>query len=108
MMLEITDRARVELESLLTRVESEDPTSRPRAFRLVPQPSEPSGGPAVLALTVDEPRAGDVVVRHEERDVLVLDPLVSARVEGLVLDVVSTADGPRLGFARQTARRERP
>ena len=60
-----------------------------------------------MALTVDEPRAGDVVVRHEERDVLVLDRLVSARVDGLVLDVVSTADGPRLGFERRGARGER-
>lgn len=49
-----------------------------------------------LALTLDQEREGDQVVRHEERTVLVVDQSISDSLDGATIDVTDTPEGKRL------------
>lgn len=49
-----------------------------------------------LGLVLDNPRAGDEVVRLGERPVLLVEPEVSQSVAGAVLDVAETPSGAQL------------
>ena len=61
------------------------------AVRLTVQPNG-------LASILDEPRAGDATFEHNGRKVLVLDSQAAKTLDGKVLDVQPTDDGPRLGI----------
>lgn len=66
--------------------------SRDTAVRLTVQPNG-------LASALDKPRPGDATFEHNGRKVLLLDSQAAQTLEGKVLDVHSTDDGPRLGIS---------
>jgi len=95
-MIEVTPRARKELHGML--LEALAPRAngalRGLGFRLVALPEDPSA----LALRLDAPGRGDLVVEHEGCSVLIVDSQASLLLEGLTLDVVETEEGPSLGL----------
>ena len=87
-MLEITDRARVELKRL-----QQDNLAGPRqAVRL-------RACDGKLSLTIDAPHPGDSLFRHEHALVLIVEQGLSASLAQRVLDFPGPADrGSRGGF----------
>lgn len=49
-----------------------------------------------LGLALDEERAGDQVVEHQDRKVLVIEQDISQSLDGATLDAVDTPEGTRL------------
>ena len=60
------------------------------ALRLIPQ----SGGR--LALALDRPGEGDEAIEAAGETLLVVAPQVAALLDGSVIDVLETTEGPRL------------
>ncbi len=98
-MLHVTPRARSELHDLLARFTSDDPARALASFRLYPETPQPGASPG-LGLMLDEPGDGDEVIQHERRNILILDRVVSQKLDGLTLDLVKTPDGERLTLRR--------
>jgi Fe-S cluster assembly iron-binding protein IscA len=80
-------------EHLHTMLQEQAPDSDV-ALRLVPQP----GGRLVLAL--DEPDDGDESIEVAGETVLVVAPPVADLLDGSVIDVEQTEDGPKLTINR--------
>ncbi|MBI4308575.1 MAG: hypothetical protein HY684_07210 [Chloroflexi bacterium] len=88
-MLAVTDAAAKEMQSLL--VKSGAPPEA--ALRLVP---ETNG----LAFAVDVERPGDQVIGHQGKTVLLIAPNIQPYLEGILLDVRDTPEGPRFAASR--------
>ena len=82
-MVNVTEHA---LDVLVMTLETSAP-SMDHSFRLV-QESEDEYG-----LTIDEARAGDQMVKHGERTVLVMDDAVATALDGLTLDALDSPEG---------------
>lgn len=82
-MVNVTENA---LDVLVMTLETSAP-SMAHSFRLV-QESEDEYG-----LTIDEARAGDQMVKHGERTVLVMDDAVATALDGLTLDAMDSPEG---------------
>jgi Fe-S cluster assembly iron-binding protein IscA len=98
-MLHVTREAKQRLRYLLTQTVSNDHTLPDVGLRLVPK-SDPASGGAEIGLVVDEARDRDHVVQHEERKLLLLDPLIAQVLDGFTLDVKQTSRGMKLSFTR--------
>jgi len=100
-MIDVTAAAREVLQDLITRslpagTDGGDGVVREEVgFRLVPAPS-PDAEQASLSLALDLPREGDQVVRHADRNVLLVDGATAEALEGRVLDVDEGPEGPVL------------
>jgi Fe-S cluster assembly iron-binding protein IscA len=88
--LAVTQEAAEHLHNILL----ERATKSDVALRLVPQP----GGRLVLAL--DEPGDGDQSIEVAGETVLVIAPPVADLLDGSVIDVEETKDGPKLTINR--------
>ncbi len=82
-MVNVTEHA---LDVLVMTLETSAP-SMDHSFRLV-QESEDEYG-----LTIDEARAGDQMMKHGERTVLVMDDAVATALDGLTLDALDSPEG---------------
>ena len=82
-MVNVTEHA---LDVLVMTLETSAP-SMDHSFRLV-QESEDEYG-----LAIDEARAGDQMVKHGERTVLVMDDAVATALDGLTLDALDSPEG---------------
>jgi hypothetical protein len=91
-LLDVTPRAAEALHDMLVRTlgERSRPDGRSFGFRIVPNGGERAPG---LGLTLDSPRAGDVVVDHEGFSVLILDAFASKLLDRSRLDLVDLGDG---------------
>lgn len=58
-------------------------------------------GPGQFGLAPDREKGGDQVVEHEGSKVLLVDEEVSEALEGVTIDCVETAQGPRLVFSQE-------
>lgn len=96
-MLRITPRATMELRDMLARFAPEVPGRSRKAFRLIPESPEPGAAPGV-GLALDEPREDDEVVWHQECVLLIVDEIVSQKLDGLTLDLVEAPDGERFSL----------
>ena len=85
-MLEVTEKA---LDALTTVLDSSE-TEHDQGLRLSPRAE---GG---FGLVVDEPHDGDQVVSQGDRPVLIVEPEVSMGLDGAVLDVTESPQGPQL------------
>lgn len=92
-MVQITERASVELRRLLT-----DHFARPRQgvrLRLSPE--------GHLAMTIDVPHLGDSIIRRDNQPVLIVDGQLALRLAPRVLDFGSTSgSGFTLGWRAPT------
>ena len=61
---------------------------------------EPDDNAGSMTLALGEPEAGDSVIERDGADVLHVPGPVSSALDGGVMDVVQTADGPRLTITR--------
>lgn len=97
-MVHVTQRARAELCGMLVRaLESRGASDEvDLGFRLAPAREEPNA----LGLRIDASRAGDAIVEHDGRSVLIVDPNTANMLEGLTLDLVETPDGERLSIRK--------
>ena len=85
-MINVTKRAKQELERLLTTT-----VNWPEArLRLIDR------GNGVLGMGVDTESAGDEVVEYEGKPVLVIEPRLANTHEEITIDVDETADGAEL------------
>lgn len=94
-MLTVTTAAKDELHGLLDQILG-DPPHADAGFRLLADPLDEEGERAQLELKLDVRREGDEVVRHQGRDVLIVDGAASDLLTGLTLDVVDTPEGRSL------------
>ena len=86
-MIGVTERAKEELKKILA-----NKVDYPGAgLRLTD--STDSGH---LALKIDVEAPGDQVVKHEGSKVLLVEERLSTSLDGIVLDVEDTPDGPQL------------
>ncbi len=85
-MLNVTTRA----ASVLARTLRAGRAEAGLGFRLVPS------GVSEIALTIDQARDGDDVIRHDERTVLLMERWVSYVLDGAVLDIEEQASGTTL------------
>ncbi len=85
-MLNVTSRA----ASILARTLRAGQADAGLGFRLVPS------GVSEIALTLDQARDGDDVIRHDERTVLLLERWVSYALDGAVLDIEEQSTGTTL------------
>lgn len=89
-MLEVTQRAAEELKQVLDSA----PHEEGQCLRLV---TDAQGN---FRLTLDREREGDQVVRLGEEPVLLIDPVLSAGLDGVTLDMEETPQGPMLVLTR--------
>ena len=82
-MVNVTEHA---LDVFVMTLETSAP-SMDHSFRLV-QESEDE-----YSLAIDEARAGDQMVKHGERTVLVMDDAVATALDGLTLDAMDFPEG---------------
>lgn len=82
----VTDRAAEVLAYTLRNGEVDQDSG----FRVVP------AAPWLIALTIDQAREGDQVVRHGKQTVLLLETWVAYALNGAVLDVEEQAEGASL------------
>lgn len=85
-MLEVTDAA---INYLGDAIESKE-VGEPQAFRLV------ASDPNQLGLRLSEEQEGDQVIKRGDRTVLLVDPEISGRLDGAVLDADQSSGGARL------------
>lgn len=86
-MIAVTERAKEELEKLLS-----DKVDNPQAgLRLIT-----SGPPNQFGLSIDIEMPGDQVVKHKGSKVLLVEQELATRLEGLTLDVEDTPEGLQL------------
>lgn len=88
--LTVTEKAIGELSKTLAEASSE----AGEVLRLVAQPE---GG---FGLGVDQVREGDEIMGPGDESVLVIAPELADRLEGAVIDVDETEEGPRLTIRR--------
>jgi Fe-S cluster assembly iron-binding protein IscA len=86
----VTEAAVEHLQIILSGQEAENEI----ALRLTPQP----GGR--LVLTLDRPGEGDESIEAAGETVLVVAPEVADMLDGSVIDVQETEDGPKLTINR--------
>lgn len=94
-MVSVTDRA----VAVLARTLRDGEATRELGFRVV------SSGPGEIALTIDEAREGDQVVRHQEQTVLLIEDWLASALDGSVLDIEEQEGGSSLtlhGYRRRT------
>jgi len=85
-MINVTKRAKQELRRLLS--ENVDwPEGR---FRIMDR------GQGVIGLGVDIEAPGDLTIEFEGKRVLICEPVLAARLEGITVDVDDTPDGAEL------------
>lgn len=89
MTLSVTDRAAEALHKTLENVEREPD----QVLRLV---AESAG----LTLALDEPREGDEVVEYQGDTVMVFEPAIGDRLDGVTLDFAEGPEGGRLTLNR--------
>lgn len=82
----VTEAAAEQLHSILLRHQTDEKA----ALRLVPQP----GGR--LAIALDRLGVGDESIEAAGETVLVVAPDVATMLDGCVIDVLDTDDGPKL------------
>jgi Fe-S cluster assembly iron-binding protein IscA len=82
----VTEAAAEQLHNLLVEHQMDDAAT----LRLVPQP----GGR--LGISLDRPGDSDQRVELGGETILVVSPGVADMLDGSVIDVLETADGPRL------------
>lgn len=86
-MIGVTERAKEVLKELLA-----DKVDYPGAgLRLT---DDTDSGHLVLKIDVEEP--GDQVVKHEGSKVLLVEDRLSSSLDGTVIDIEDTPDGPQL------------
>ena len=91
-MISVTERAKQELKRMLS-----DNVDDPQAgLRLT------TGDAGQLGLGIDIEMLEDHVVKHDGSKVLIVEPGLAVSLEGLILDVEDTADGPKLVIAKQS------
>lgn len=96
-MLNVTPRARAELQGVLTHALADHPrVDGPPDLGLRIVPGEGPGD--ALSLVLDEPRRNDEVVEHDGRSLLIVDAAIGALLDDLTLEIVETPDGTRLGL----------
>jgi Fe-S cluster assembly iron-binding protein IscA len=94
-MLNVTDQAKDTLQDLRQDAMQRAGVKDEQAVeRLVEKFS--SGGQRQLDFRLDRPQEGDQVVEHHGQQVLVLDPVIAAQLDGATLDTAETAQGRRL------------
>jgi Fe-S cluster assembly iron-binding protein IscA len=76
-MIRLTERAAHGLKEILTA----NRTPKEQGVKLVP---DESGG---VAMTIDQPGEGDAVVDGGQRPLLIVDSLIAAKLDGVVLDL---------------------
>ena len=91
-MFTVTDQAARVLKNIL-----DDAEDRPEGHTLRIG-FDQTGRPGLLW---DQPAADDHQVQHEGETVLLLDAEVWDALDGIVLDVVDTPEGPTLSLSRQ-------
>lgn len=95
-MITVTDKAKDELLQTLDQAGVQEEGI---SIRLAPtQPAY--GGETRLGLVLDHTRAGDQIVEHEGKIVLMIDPDIAAQLDGSTLDVVDTPEGRTLALTR--------
>lgn len=96
-MITVTDAAKDELLQTLdqTGVQEEDV-----GIRLAPTQAADASGELRLGLVLDRTRAGDQVVEHGGKIVLMVDAEIAAQLDGTTLDVVDTPEGRTLALTR--------
>lgn len=92
-MIKVTDRAKEELKRIL----SGNADNAEASLRL----TATEQGQLGLAIDVETP--GDHVVEHEDSKVLLVEEGLAANLEGIVLDVEDTPEGPKLAIFREEA-----
>ena len=95
-MMTVTAEAKDVLKDMLEQASDDEELG----IRMVPA-APPEGVPqdqAAIGLMLDRPQEGDEVVEYEGRKVLVLDPSMSAVLDGSTLTTVDTPDGRRLAI----------
>lgn len=96
-MLRITPRATLELWDMLARFAPDHPERSRKGLRLIPESPQPGATPGV-GLALDEPREDDEVVWHQDRVLLMMEEVVSQKLDGLTLDVVESSEGERFSL----------
>lgn len=91
-MITVTERAAAELKGLIKGAQDRPENSTLRLG------FSPEGKPV---LGWDEPQKKDQAIEHEEETVLVVDKSTGQLLEGAVMDVVDTPQGPRLSLSKE-------
>jgi len=89
-VLTVTERAAQELKQVLDSA----PHEEGQCLRLI------TDAQGAFRLTLDHEREGDQVVRLGEEAVLLIDPVLSAGLDGVTLDTEETPQGPMLVLTR--------
>jgi len=85
-MIEVTERAREELNKILTAN-----TDKPEAcLRLT------ANDQGQLGLAIDEERDGDQAVEHEGSKLLLVEKDLADSLQGITIDIEDTPEGARL------------
>lgn len=91
-MISVTERAKQELKKILL-----DHVDDPQAgLRLA------AGDSGQLGLGIDVEMPDDQVVEHEGSKVLLVETGLAVSLEGLILDVEDTAEGPKLVIGKHS------
>jgi len=85
-MLAVTERAKQELKKILS-AHVDYPMAGLRLSK-----SEPDR----FTLTIDVEEPGDQVVKHEGSKVLLVDKELASALQGTIIDIEDTPEGPRL------------
>ena len=85
-MVSVTNRA----AAVLAQTLRDGDATKDLGFRVV------QSGPGEIGLAIDEPRAGDHIVRHDEQTVLLIDGRVACALDGAILDIELEEDGASL------------
>jgi Fe-S cluster assembly iron-binding protein IscA len=96
-MITVTDKAKDELRQTLDQAGVNEEGV---GIRLAPTQAGDAPGETRLGLILDHARAGDQVVEHEGRIVLMVDADIAAQLDGTTLDVVDTPEGRTLALSR--------
>lgn len=90
-MIAVTERAKQELKRILADREG---NSQDGLRLLVSSPGE-------FGLSTDTEMPGDQVVKHEGVKVLLVEEGLATSLDGVILDVEDTPDGPKLTIVRK-------
>jgi hypothetical protein len=98
MALTVARRALVALRNILDRREA----IGSRAVRLTTSDTDHK-----LTLVLDTPREDDVVLSLDDATVMIVEPRLNSRLDGLTFDFNMTSDGPVWTLTRKTPRAQR-
>lgn len=102
-MIAVSEAAKITLEMVLETLLEEE---RSESGEFAGVPSEELGlrlglsASQNVAFRLDRRREGDQVVKHESKNVLLIDSGMAERFDGATLDCVDTPSGPRLTISR--------